>query len=111
MVIKLIGCGALAIASVIMAWSYRRFQWRKLDTLDGFISLIFYIKGQIDCYSRPRGDILSTLPPEIFHALNCPRGAQTLEELFEASKIYLDAFMFTANVRKLMGTTSSISTL
>lgn len=90
MVIKIIGCGAVAIASVIMAWSYRRFQWRKLDTLDGFVSLIFYIKGQIDCYSRPRTDILSTLPPEIFHACNCPRGASTLEELLEASRIYLD---------------------
>ena len=90
MVIKLIGCGAMALASVIMAVSYRRFWWRKLDTIDGFISLLFYIKGQIDCYSRPRSDILSTLPPEIFHACNCPRGATTLEELVDASKIYLD---------------------
>lgn len=90
MVIKLVGCGALALASVIMALSYRRFQWRKLDTIDGFVALIFYIKGQIDCYSRPRSDILSTLPPEIFHACNCPRGASTLEELVEASRIYLD---------------------
>ena len=90
MVIKLIGCGALALASVIMAVSYRRFEWKKLDTTDGFIALIFYIKGQIDCYSRPRSDILSTLPPEIFHACNCPRGTCTLEEMVEASRIYLD---------------------
>ena len=90
MVIKLIGCGAVALASVIMAISYRRFFWRKLDTIDGFIALLFYIKGQIDCYSRPRSDILSTLPPEIFHACNCPQGATTLEELVDASRIYLD---------------------
>jgi hypothetical protein len=73
-----------------MAISHRRFQWKKLDTVDGFIALIFYIKGQIDCYSRPRSDILSSLPPEIFHACNCPRGASTLEEMVAASKIYLD---------------------
>ena len=90
MIIKVAGCGALALASVIMALSYRRFWWRKLDTIDGFIALIFYIKGQIDCYSRPRSDILSTLPPEIFHACNCPCGASTLEELVDASRIYLD---------------------
>ena len=90
MIIKLMGCGAIALASVIMALSYRRFQWKKLDTIDGFVSLIFYIKGQIDCYSRPRSDILSSLPPEIFHACNCPRGAMTLEELIEASRAYLD---------------------
>ena len=90
MIIKIVGCGALALASVIMALSYRRFQWRKLDTIDGFVALIFYIKGQIDCYSRPRSDILSSLPPEIFHACNCPRGATTLEELVDASRVYLD---------------------
>lgn len=90
MIIKIVGCGALALASVIMALSYRRFQWRKLDTIDGFVALIFYIKGQIDCYSRPRSDILSSLPPEIFHACNCPRGVSTLEELVDASRIYLD---------------------
>ncbi len=90
MLIKLLGSGALALASVIMALSYRHYQWRKLDTIDGFIALIFYIKGQIDCYSRPRSEILGSLPPEIFHACNCPHGASTLEEMIEASRIYLD---------------------
>ncbi len=90
MVIKLLGSGAIALASIIMAISYRRYQWKKLDTIDGFVALIFYIKGQIDCYSRPRSEILASLPPEIFHACNCPRGASTLEEMIEASRIYLD---------------------
>ncbi|MBE6584679.1 MAG: hypothetical protein E7649_06875 [Ruminococcaceae bacterium] len=90
MIVKLIASGALAVASLIMAFSYRRYQWRKLDTIDGFVALIFYIKGQIDCYSRPRSEILNSLPPEIFHACNCPMGAATLEEMVEASRIYLD---------------------
>ena len=88
--IKLIGCIMLCISGVIMALSYRRFQMRKLDTVDGFISLIFYVKGQIDCFSRPRTEILSTLPAEVFCACNCPGGAETLDELVEASRPYLD---------------------
>ncbi len=88
--VKLIGGLLFGISGVIMALSYSRFQTKKLNTIDGFISLLFYIKGQIDCFARPRSDILSTLPAEVFCACNCPRGAETLEELVEASRIYLD---------------------
>lgn len=73
-----------------MALSHRRFQMKKLDTVDGFISLIFYVKGQIDCFSRPRTEILRTLPAEVFCACNCPDGAETLDELVDASRPYLD---------------------
>ncbi len=88
--IKLIGSLMLCISGVIMAFSYSSFQRKKLVTLDGLISMIFYIKGQIDCFSRPRSDILSSLPAEVFCACNCPHGAETLEEIVEASRIYLD---------------------
>ena len=90
MTVKLIGSLIFGVAGVIMAISYRRFQLKKLSSIDGFISLIFYIKGQVECFARPRLDILSTLPAEIFCACNCPHGAQTLEELVDASRIYLD---------------------
>ncbi len=90
MTVKLIGAILMALSGVIVGLSRRRFEWRKLRTIDGFMSLLFYIKGQIDCYSRPRSEILETLPAEVFCACNCPSGAGTLEELVEASKIYLD---------------------
>ena len=88
--IKLLGSLLFGISGVIMAISYSRFQQKKLRTTDGFLSLLFYIKGQIDCYARPRSDILSTLPAEVFCACNCPHGAETLEEMIDASRIYLD---------------------
>ena len=88
--IKLVGGLLFCISGVIMALSYSRFQVKKLNTIDGFISLLFYIKGQIDCFARPRSDILSSLPAEVFCALNCPHGAETLEEMVEACRIYLD---------------------
>ena len=72
------------------AISICRYHRRRLNTMDGFISLIYYIKGQVDCYARPIGDILHSLPPEILRDCNCPKGASSLEELVEESKIYLD---------------------
>ena len=88
--VKLIGSLFFAVSGVIMAISYSRFQERKLTTIDGFMSLLFYIKGQIDCFARPRSDILSSLPGEVFCACNCKEGAETLEEMVDASRIYLD---------------------
>ena len=90
MTLKLIGALIFCLSGVVMAISYRRFQLKKLQTLDGFVSLLFYIKGQIECFARPRSEILLTLPPEIFCACNCPGGAETFEELVEESRIYLD---------------------
>ena len=86
MVIKLIGCGALGVACVIMAISYRRFQWKKLDTVDGFIALIFYIKGQIDCYGMPLCDIMRSLPED----LDLPRDTRDFGQMLKGSKIYLE---------------------
>ena len=88
--IKVIGSGLLALSGIVSAVSLRLYHRRRVDTLDGFISLIFYIKGQVDCYARPIGDIMFSLPPEICRACNCPKGAATLEDLIDESKLYLD---------------------
>ena len=88
--IKVIGSGLLALSGIVSAVSLRLYHRRRVDTLDGFISLIFYIKGQVDCYARPIGDIMFSLPPEICRTCNCPKGAATLEDLIDESKLYLD---------------------
>ncbi len=90
MIIKLIGSIILTLSGVGFALSLCRYQRRKLVTLDGFISLIRHIKGQIDCYARPIGDILMSLPPEIYHDCNCPMGAESIDEMINESKIYLE---------------------
>lgn len=88
--IKVIGSILLALTGTVSAISVCRYHRRRLDTLDGFVSLIYYIKGQVDCYARPIGDILHSLPPEILVDCNCRGGADSLEELINESKIYLD---------------------
>ncbi|MBO5683302.1 MAG: hypothetical protein J6S10_04910 [Clostridia bacterium] len=88
--VKIIGSALLCASGGFSALSLCRYHRRKLDTVDGFISLIYYIKGQVDCYARPIGDILFSLPPEILRDCNCPAGATSLEELVNKSRIYLD---------------------
>lgn len=65
MIYKVIGSGLLLLASGYVALSVRRFEYRRLRVLDGYISLIYFIKGQIDCYAMPVTDILSRADPLI----------------------------------------------
>ena len=90
MLIKLGGGLFLCLSGIVSAVSLCRYCRRRLDTLDGFISLIQYIKGQVECYAMPIGEIMASLPPEILHDCNCPAGASSLDELIEESRIYLD---------------------
>ena len=90
MIFKLAGTAIVAISSILVAVSHRRFLEKKLCTLDGFISLIMYIKGQVDCYALPLYEILIGIPPEILCNCNCPEGVESLDELISESKIYLD---------------------
>ena len=90
MLVKIIGSVLLALSGVVASVSLCRYCRRRLDTLDGFIALIFYIKGQVECYARPIGEIIASLSPEILRDLNCPTGASSIEELVGESRIYLD---------------------
>jgi hypothetical protein len=69
--------------------------------LDGYISLIYYIKGQIDCYAMPISDILAGVDPAIIAAclglegnVHMPRLGEGEESplpgLVQESRLYLD---------------------
>ena len=58
--------------------------------LDGFISLLFYIKGQIDCYSLPLDKILSSVSEDILQSCNCREKPDSIEQMIKNSKIYLE---------------------
>lgn len=90
MLIKIIGSLAIIGAGVFCSVSLCGYHRRRLETLDGFISLIYYIKGQVECYARPIGEILGSLPPEILRDCGCPEGAGSLEELVKSSKHFFD---------------------
>lgn len=90
MLIKFIGSLVLVATGILSAFELARYHKRRLQTLDGIISLIFYIKGQVDCFARPIGDILKDVPPRVVQDCNCLYGIESLDDVADASKIYLD---------------------
>ena len=62
---KIFGGVLLLLAGCYIALMVVRFEKRRLRVMDGYISLLFYIKGQIDCYATPVSDILKGVDPYI----------------------------------------------
>ena len=68
MVYKIIGSLLLAGAGGYLAMMLSRYERRRLLVLDGYLSLIRCIKGQIDCFSMPLEDILAGIDPSVLSA-------------------------------------------
>lgn len=68
MIYKLIGTVLLLMTGGYVSLYVNRFERRRLEVLDGYISLIGYIKGQIDCYAMPLADILARADPALIAA-------------------------------------------
>jgi|GEM_PF-584716 len=62
---KIVGVCLLLLAGGYMAVHLVRKEKKRLRAVDGYISLLFYIKGQIDCYAKPISDILLGADPEL----------------------------------------------
>lgn len=93
MTYKIIGSLLLCVSGAFMSVYVSKFQKNKLTVLDAFISLLFYIKGQVDCYSKPIAEILSGAPSEILN--NCSSELNMgLCDLVEKNRIYLSPESF-----------------
>ena len=101
MIYKLLGTLILLGAGGYVSLAVNRFERRRLSVLDGYISLIQYIKGQIDCYAMPLADILARADPALIAAclgldvLPLPdpadwEGVTPLPALIRESRLYLE---------------------
>ena len=98
MIYKVIGCIVLLIAGGYVSLAVVRFERRRLRVLDGYISLIYYIKGQIDCYAMPLVEILAHADPTLIAACLGLESASTLPALppaplptmVQESRLYLE---------------------
>lgn len=87
---KILGSVMVLCSGAGAAFFSVRYEGARLRTLDAWIDLILFIRGQIDCYLMPLDEILrkaDTALPEgspFGHA-----GAQSLDALLHQSKIYL----------------------
>ena len=84
--------GALLILSVgiFAAFVSVQYEKKRLSVVDGWIDLILYIRGQIDCYLMPLDNILSGGDRALFEACMSPSNAADLPAILDASQIYLD---------------------
>ena len=96
MIYKIVGTVVLLLAGGYISAAMARFERRRLRVLDGYISLIYYIKGQIDCYAMPLADILASADPSVIAAclgldlttpLPVPR---PLPDMVRESRLYLE---------------------
>lgn len=96
MIWKLLGSLILLFAGGYVSLAITRFERRRLHVLDGYISLIYFIKGQIDCYAMPLADILASADPSVIAAclgleltspppVPCP-----LPDMVRESRLYLE---------------------
>ncbi len=90
MLVKLIGSLLIALAGGGFAMAVCIFERKRLEVLDAFIALLFYIKGQIDCYALPISDILLGLDENILRGCMCKKRPESIEEMIRHSKIYLE---------------------
>ncbi len=65
MIWKAVGCLVLLLAGGYVSVEVTRFERRCLEVLDGYLALIYYIKGQIECYALPIRDILARADPTV----------------------------------------------
>ncbi len=84
--------GALLILSVgvFAAFVSVQYEKRRLTVVDGWIDLILYIRGQIDCYLLPIEDILSSGDRALLEACMSPSNAADLPAILTSCEIYLD---------------------
>ena len=78
---KLLGAVLILTVGMIGAWGSVRYEKRRVQTLDGWIDLIRFIRSRIDCYLTPLDEILTAYAPN--------RDAD-LGMLLERSSLYLD---------------------
>lgn len=88
MVYKAVGSILLCACALFISLYVSRFEKRRLEVTDAYISLLFYIKGQVDCYSMPICEILSGAPPRVLDACSYV-ASDGLVSMVERSKPYL----------------------
>lgn len=65
MLYKWLGSGILLLAGGYLSVFFSRMEKKRLTVLDSYISLLRFIKGQIDCYATPIHHILTLADPSL----------------------------------------------
>jgi len=85
LIFKLLGTGILLGLAFFSSFRKINLEKKQLSSLNAWISLLYYIRGQIDCFSLPLCEILARVDPSILNELGYVDGDVTLATLLEAS--------------------------
>ncbi|MBQ9780726.1 MAG: hypothetical protein IJW00_07250 [Clostridia bacterium] len=99
MLFKWLGAGLILLVGGYASLAMGRMERRRLDVLDGYIALLRYIKGQINCYAMPVEDIISAADPSLLSACLGERRhnrevdssiALTLPDMVRSARLYME---------------------
>lgn len=88
---KIAGAILVLASGAGLAVGAMRFERVRLQVHDGLISLIFHIKGRIDCYAMPAEQIMLEMDKGILADCRCPGQVDSIEALLPHVKAYLDS--------------------
>ena len=87
---KLLGVLLLIGVGAYTAHSISRFEKKRIEVLNGWLDLIYYIRTQIDCYLTPIEQIFSELPPSLLQDWAGIGKVKNPSSLFKHTRPYLD---------------------
>lgn len=89
-VLKLLGAALILLTGSFAAYHTAQYEKKRLSVLDSWIDLIYFIKGQIDCFLTPLDEILSLADRELLQGCML-RSANSLSlaSLYRTSLSYL----------------------
>lgn len=90
LVCKMMGALLVLASGTGLALGAARYERARLRVHDALISMIFYIKGRIDCYAMPVEQIMRTMDKSILADCRCPGQVDSIEALLPHVKSYLD---------------------
>ena len=88
--IKILGGILVLFAGGMAAVSRARFEKKRLAVLDGWLGLLLYIRGQIDCYLMPLDEILALADKTLLSSCMAKKEDTTLSAILASSSPYLD---------------------
>lgn len=93
MLYKWLGTAFLLLAGGYLSFFFVGMERKRQMVLDGYISLLRFIKGQIDCYAMPIEDIMSAADPQVLQDCMGGQGISPylpLSDMVTQSHVYLE---------------------
>ena len=90
MILKLVGSALVMISCIAVSRTVLTAERSKSEQIEAFISLLRYIRHQIDCYSIPMDRIFADCPLDILEPLGGKENDMSFERLLKRKEIILE---------------------